>query len=170
MPKIADIGAAVARIENLDRESAQRREKELRNLTQRLPFMPVGRDGRTDIYDLPSLAALRVVQIAADIGLSRPTLAKFVAALHESDRSEMPSPGKRGRVMDRLVQRAVAGETFAVAINLLPGGETVVFTGDRPNSETDAIFDSAGFPSPIATVEIRADELIRALLDELKAD
>jgi hypothetical protein len=170
MPKISDMGAALARIEHLNEEDALRREKELRNLTQRLPFMPVGREGRADVYDVASLAALRLVQVAADVGVTRPILSRLVSALHETHRADGPSAGKKERVMDRLEARAKAGDRFSVSIDLLPGGDTVVRIGDRPKSETDAIFESAGFPDPIATVEIRADELIRALVGELKAD
>lgn len=170
MHKIADLGAAIARIENLDSEAAARREKELRNLTQRLPFMPIAREGRTDVYEFASLAALRLVQIAADVGLSRPTLAKLVSALHEPDRAGPPEAGMKGRVMDRLLAQAQAGERFTVSVDLLPGGKTVVRTGETRSPEIDAVFEAAGIPDPVARVEIQADELIRGLLEELGGD
>lgn len=167
MPTIVDMGAAIARIESLEPEDAKRRLKELRNLTQRLPFIPVGRDWQSDVYDFPSIAALRLVQVAAGLGVTRPVLAKMVAALHETDRSEPFKAGMRGRVMDQMVARVKAGESFKVSIKLFPGGEIVVRAGGEPTAETDAVFASAGYPEPIASVEIHADRLIRELLAEL---
>jgi hypothetical protein len=167
MPKIADLGAAVARIEALDTVAAQRREKELRNLTQRLPFVPETREGRTDIYSFASLAALRLTQVAQDVGVARPVLAKLVTALHEMDRTARLRSGMQARVIDRLVARAKAGERFVVSIDLSADGLVTVRPASVATVETNAVFRSAGFPEPIASIVIRSDDLIRALLAEL---
>lgn len=163
MHKISEMAAALAEIEELDFENAKRREKELRNLTQRLPFIPKERDGRADLYDFPSLAALRIVQIASDIGVSRPALAKLVSALYQQDRSDGPKAGTQQRVIDRLVAQAIAGDSFTVSIECTAHGDLYVLSGTPSKTKIDEIFRSAGFPEIVASIQIKADNLIRNL-------
>lgn len=169
MKPIAEFAQAVARLEGLDAEGAARRDKEYRNLTQRLPLMPARREWRTDLFEFPTLAALRIVQIVSAMGVSRSFLGMIVNALQDMDRSTPPQPGMQPRVIDQMVERAKAGETFNVSIELRPGGEIAVRTHESA-PVADAFFDSIGHPEPLASIVLPAGRLIRELHAELGDD
>jgi len=169
--KISDLARAVAKIESLGPEEAKPREKALRNMTQRLPFKPAGRDGHADVFDDAGIAALRLVQIAAGIGVGRPGLDALTRQLTSSDhlaprveKSTMPT------VAADMVRRARDGENFCLRIDRTQTGDVLYNFGHIVSGKINQIFENAGAnPTVVASLEIQAGELIRDLLTELRA-
>ena len=176
---IAEIGTAISILEALVGSAATNRIGELRTLTQRLPFMPDGKAWRADTYSQATVACLRIVQIASDIGLGRAELHDLTSQFHAPDFLAPLAPVSGGFTRPTMAQtmlaRVKAGEVFSIYMDRTATGQTMFRPGWTPHNPkgkafADSVFASAGAePDVIATLEIKASRLIADLLRELDA-
>lgn len=176
---IAEIGTAICRLEGLEGSAATFRAGELRTLTQRLPFMPNGKQWRADTYAQETAAALRVVQIAADVGLGRPELHSLTSHFNAPDflAPLAPVPGgfTRPTMAQTMLARVKAGETFSIFLDRTATGQTIIRPDWAPHNPqgrafADSVFESAGAePDVIASVELKASRIVADLLRELES-
>jgi len=174
---LSEVGAAIGRLERLNGPAAQAREKHLRNLTQQLPFMTEGKRWKADTYSVAIVGALRVVQVAFDIGLGRRELHDLTSQFHRTDHLapavRVPGGFTKPTMAETALARAQAGEAFSICLDRTAGGQTLFRPGWTPHNAAahataDAIFASAGAePDLIATLEVKASRLISDLLTEL---
>lgn len=173
---IAEVGTAISVLEGLVGSVATNRVGELRTLTQRLPFMPDGKAWRADTYSQATVASLRIVQIASDIGLGRAELHDLTSQFHAPDFLAPVACGfTRHTMAQTMLARVKAGEVFSIYMDRTATGQTMFrpgWTPHNPNGKAfaDMVFESAGAnPDVISTLEIKASRLIADLLRELDA-
>ncbi len=149
---IAEIGAAICELECLEGIEATARIKELRRLTQQLPFMPDGKAWRADTYSQATMGALRVVQIASDMGLGRSQLHELTSQFQSPDFLAPLSEGRallddegfaihntRGRILrdgftrptmaETALSRSLSMETFSIYLERTVTGQTLFRPG-----------------------------------------
>ncbi|WP_288943965.1 hypothetical protein [uncultured Roseovarius sp.] len=171
--RISDLAKAVTSLEGLKGNAVITREKGLRNLTQKLPFSPASREGRADLYAEDTIAAIRLVQIAGDMGLGRAELADLTFRLTSeeplAEKVKVEGGWTRPHRIALMVQRAKAGETFNLRIGRTVHGHKIYSYGLSKNSVVEAIYESADAElKPVAVLEIHASQLISDLLGALK--
>lgn len=173
---LTQIGAAVSELESLTGTDAASRTTNLRHLTQRLPIVARGRQWRAGTYDAGTVAALRVVQVANDLGINRAALVALIdffrGPIGEPPMIEnRPGEFHPGDTGDALAVAALAGETFSVFLHFTRDGGVVPalgpLRGEQPAGGGHTVKYLSG--DVIATVEIKASGLIRDLLRKLGA-
>ena len=164
MHSIAQIGDHIARAEFLDDETEAVRLKALRNLTQRLPIRASGKRGRADLYDTPTAAAIRLVDLAREMGIGRAVLHDFTLLLGGTDMLAPVAQGSKPTVAERMVARARAGEQFEVTISRSVDGR-IAYAFGHPRSTVED--DAFGWQTA-AVFSLRASGLICDLIADLE--
>ena len=177
MIKIRQATDAFARIDRTPEEGVKGLDQALRHITQRLgAFRPVAREGRVDLYSLPAICALRLVQVADVFGLERSKLDAFARHLQIASergrRVAVPGGFRTMSPIEEAVERVREGQTFDFNCAFYKGGR-VVWSADWPNDdpEAEAFTDQffAGWAEePVATFTVHGSRLILEVLDALQ--
>ena len=180
--RIADLTAAIARLDQTPDSRVPKLDKGLRNLVSRHYIPPVARDGRADLYDATGMIVLRLAERAQTFGLDRASLESFIRFLQSAP--DMPQDwregdGKRAALtrIEIALNRARAGEDFYLGLAMGRDGALtpVAEWQESPVSDEAAqiIADyraATGERSePDAVLRLPAGRLIREILDALGA-
>ena len=154
-------------------------DKRLRNLVSRHYLPPAERQGRADLFSLPTVCALRLSERATVFGLDRVQLDDLLRFLQSAP--DHPTRWREGdgfrEALTRIeiaLERARAGEDFAIGLSMGRDGVAVPAAWWQPepvSPDAAAILDAMAQdrPEPDAVFRLPAGRLIRKLLGALGA-
>lgn len=178
MFRLSEAAAAFAKIDDIDDDATPALDKLLRNLSQRHDFTPSAREGRADLFSIETVCALRLAERAARFGVPRHVLGDFLHFLQRAP--NLPARFRQGNGVrialthiEEAVERARAGEDFAVGLSLSADGRVepkAWFSPDDMTDESRAILaDLPPSAASDAVFRLDAGRLIRAVLAVLDA-
>ncbi len=165
--QIADRYAAA---DGLGGDAAASLHARLRGVSQRGLFHPVQMRGKAAEYDFPTVAAVRLMMVCADLGLDQFALRPMAAALNEPLRIDRRAGAVPSRIAE-AARRAEAGETFTFKVELFRDPET----GEARPAHSFSFEEEAKSPraekalagyygEPLATLTLPASDLIASIL------
>lgn len=180
MHTIKEAAASFGRIDSVPEEEKAALDKALRNLTQRHYLSPADRQGRADLYSLPSVCALRLLHVASGLLSDRWVLDALARAMQNQPtgpaRRVVVEGGERPMTpIEEAVARVRDGETFDFNLRLFRGNR-LGFAADWPDDDpksaavADRVFADAAPEEPVATFSLHASRLIREILDDIEAE
>lgn len=151
-------------------------DKSLRNISQRVYLPPAERQGRADLYGLPAICALRILQVAMGFGIDRvklESLARFLQVGAGNGRKVAVEGGFRAlSPIEEAIDRVRAKEAFDFKCAFYKGGRihwSADWPHDDPEAErfTDRFFKDVGSEAPVAIFAVHGSLLIQELLAAL---
>lgn len=177
--RIADLTAAFSWIDATPEDRVPQLDKRLRNLASRHYLPPTERQGRADLFSLPTVCALRLAERATVFGLDRVQLDDLLRFLQSAP--DHPTRWREGdgfrEAMTRIeiaLERARAGEDFAIGLVMGRDGlavPTAWWKAEPVTPDAAAILDAMAHDhsEPDAVFRLPAGRLIRELLGTLGA-
>jgi len=179
MFRLSEMAVAFAKIDEISDHATPALDKLLRNLSQRHYLPPSTREGRTDLFSIETVCALRLAERAATFGIDRVALDALLRFLQSAP--HLPTRFRsRGGVhialtrIEEALERAREGEDFSVGLSLNANGRVEpkawFSPDDLPEDAQSILAEVAPRRVPDAVFRLDAARLIREVLAVLDVE